>query len=308
MTMDRALIDWYRRFPEGWWGYHWAPPQPMSAVELIGTPAIDSAPDGDPLGGRRAPTGRDAGERGAAGRQDDDAVAPSSTSCPTTPSASSCAAGGRTTTGSTRSAAGTGYLLINEMSDHLPIYVWGRAARGALCWPARAGASAPPCTPTRCPRRSTACARSLGATDAGPRRPDDLPAVLRLRDARRACIAAWRRPGTCASMPPARWRRCGSAAIDGERSPRLTGAQRLPAPPMLPDDGGRSRPPVRPRPRAPTRCSPAAWALEPDDLEAELAERAAFLEDLAERGICDAAVGRARRGRLSERARHRVRR
>ena len=27
---------------------------------------------------------------------------------------------------------GTGYLLINEMSDHLPIYVWGRAARGAL--------------------------------------------------------------------------------------------------------------------------------------------------------------------------------
>src|SRR5438874_3904568 len=24
------------------------------------------------------------------------------------------------------------YLLINEMSDHLPIYVWGRNAKGAL--------------------------------------------------------------------------------------------------------------------------------------------------------------------------------
>ena len=34
--------SWSARFPEGWWGYHWEPPTPMSAVELIGTPTIDS--------------------------------------------------------------------------------------------------------------------------------------------------------------------------------------------------------------------------------------------------------------------------
>jgi hypothetical protein len=75
-------------------------------------------------------------------------------------------------------------------------------------------------------------------------------------------------------------------AIEGDRSPSLTGAQRLPAPPMLPDDGGRS-----------TRAFEhdlAAYAvlahslgLESDAFEAELAHRSAFLEDLARRGICD---------------------
>ena len=40
--MTGALTAWFSRFPEGWWGYHWAPPIPMSAVELIGTPTIDS--------------------------------------------------------------------------------------------------------------------------------------------------------------------------------------------------------------------------------------------------------------------------
>ena len=41
-SMTGALAAWFSRFPEGWWGYHWAPPMPMSAVELIGTPAIDA--------------------------------------------------------------------------------------------------------------------------------------------------------------------------------------------------------------------------------------------------------------------------
>ena len=40
--MSSALAAWFSRFPEGWWGYHWAPPRPMSAVELIGTPTIDA--------------------------------------------------------------------------------------------------------------------------------------------------------------------------------------------------------------------------------------------------------------------------
>ena len=41
-TMSADLQAWFDRFPEGWWGYHWAPPRPMSAVELIATPAFDS--------------------------------------------------------------------------------------------------------------------------------------------------------------------------------------------------------------------------------------------------------------------------
>jgi len=75
------------------------------------------------------------------------------------------------------------------------------------------------------------------------------------------------------------------AAIDGARSPRLTGAQRLPVPPTLAGDGGRrGRPLVH---------DPAAYAvlagslgLAPGELEAELAARAAFLTALADRGIC----------------------
>jgi hypothetical protein len=75
-------------------------------------------------------------------------------------------------------------------------------------------------------------------------------------------------------------------AIAGDRSPRMTGAQRLPAPPMLPTDAGRSAQPFE--------HDPAAYAvlattlrLTPDALEAEIADRVAFLESLAEKGICD---------------------
>ena len=39
--MTPSLEQWFDRFPEGWWGYHWAAPQPLSAVEIIGTNVID---------------------------------------------------------------------------------------------------------------------------------------------------------------------------------------------------------------------------------------------------------------------------
>ena len=39
--------------------------------------------------------------------------------------------------------------------------------------------------------------------------------------------------------------------------------------------------------RRPTRCSPASLGIEPDAFEAELTRRAAFLEDLAARGVCE---------------------
>ncbi len=40
--MTESLAAWYGRFPEGWWGYHWTPPRPMSAVEIIGSGSLDA--------------------------------------------------------------------------------------------------------------------------------------------------------------------------------------------------------------------------------------------------------------------------
>ncbi len=181
--------------------------------------------------------------------------------------------------------AGTGYLLINEMSDHLPIYVWGRAARGALMLAGKGW--------------------GLGATmhaDSLPEALDALRGQLGADDADLAGLTVYLQYSAYAT-PAGMYRRVEEAwhlrldadrqlapvrlgAIEGDRSPSLTGAQRLPSPPILPDDGGRSaRPFVH---------DPAAYAvlatslgLEPMAFEAELAARAAFLEDLAERGICD---------------------
>jgi hypothetical protein len=76
------------------------------------------------------------------------------------------------------------------------------------------------------------------------------------------------------------------AALDGERSPSLTGAQRLPAPPMLPDDGGRGSLPLIHDADAYAVLA-ASLGVEADALEREIAQRAAFLEGLAERGVCD---------------------
>jgi hypothetical protein len=75
-------------------------------------------------------------------------------------------------------------------------------------------------------------------------------------------------------------------AIDGDRSPSLTGAQRLPSPPMLPDDGGRT---TRPFVHHPAGYAVLATALGLDAaaFEDEIATRAGFLEALAERGVCD---------------------
>jgi hypothetical protein len=75
-------------------------------------------------------------------------------------------------------------------------------------------------------------------------------------------------------------------AIAGDRSPSLTGAQRLPSPPMLPGDGGRSTRPFDHDPSAYAVLA-ASLGLTAVAFEAELAHRSAFLESLARRGICD---------------------
>jgi hypothetical protein len=76
------------------------------------------------------------------------------------------------------------------------------------------------------------------------------------------------------------------AAIEGDRSPVMTGAQRLPAPPMLRSDGGRALRPLIHDPGAYAVLA-GSLGLEAEALAAEIGERAAFLGLLAERGICD---------------------
>jgi hypothetical protein len=281
--MDRALIDWYRRFPEGWWGYHWSMPQPMSAVEIIGSGSLDA---------RLMATLWALMERRRGVML-----------------ASEAPQAGKTTTLSAlvdflpdhtvgiflrgwaqdmdwtdEIGPDRGFLLINEMSDHLPIYVWGPNARAALHL-AGAGYGFGGTMHADSLDEALACLRGeLGATD-----PDlaGLTVYLQYSAYRtpsgmyRRVEEAWHlRTDAAGALAPVRL-----AAIDGGRSPRLTGAQRLPVPPTLAGDGGRGG-------RSLVHDADAyavlatSLGLPAADLENELALRAAFLTALADRGIC----------------------
>src|SRR5688500_9760299 len=282
--MSGPLATWFNRFPEGWWGYHWAPRTPMSAVERIGTPTINSrlmATLWAVVSRRRSVML--SSEAPQAGK--------------TTALSALVDFLPEDTTGIfvrgwweeydwlDEIPTDTGYLLINEMSDHLPIYVWGKAARGALMLAGKGWGLGATMHADSLPEALDSLRTSLGATDA-----DLAGLTIYLQYSAYATPAgmyrrieeAWHlRLGAAGVLAPVRL-----GAIEGDRSPSLTGAQRLPAPPMLPDDGGRS-----------TRAfehDPAAYAilagslgLSADALEAELAHRSAFLEDLAQRGVCD---------------------
>ncbi len=122
---------WASRFPEGWWGYHWAPPTPMSAVELIGTPTIDSrlmATLWAVVSRRRSVML--SSEAPQAGKTT--ALSALVDFLPDDTTGIFVRGWWEEYDWLDEIEPGTGYLLINEMSDHLPIYVWGRAARGAL--------------------------------------------------------------------------------------------------------------------------------------------------------------------------------
>lgn len=282
--MTSSLAAWFNRFPEGWWGYHWAPPRPMSAVELIGTPAIDArlmATLWAVVSRRRSVM-----------------------------LASEAPQAGKTTTLSAlvdflpRDSVGVflrgwwadfdwtdeigpdrGYLLINEMSDHLPIYVWGRAARGALVLAGKGWGLGATMHADSLPEALATFREELGATDA-----DLAGLTIYLQYSAYATPAgmyrrveeAWHlRLDDAGALAPVRL-----GAIEGARSPSLTGAQRLPSPPMLPGDGGRSARPFVHDPDAYAVLA-ASLGLRADALEAELDDRSAFLEDLALRGVCD---------------------
>ena len=282
--MSGSLSAWVNRFPEGWWGYHWSPPQPMSAVEIVGSGALDSRL----MATLWAVVAR---RRGVM-------------------LSSEAPQAGKTTTLSAlvdflpedtvgiflrgwfgdfdwtdEVPAERGYLLINEMSDHLPIYVWGRAAQGAL--------------------RLAGSGYGLGATmhaDSLDEALATLRGELRVTDGDLAGLTvylqwsayqtphgmyrrveeAWHlRLDEHATLTPVRL-----AAIEGGRSPSLTGAQRLPEPPFLPDDRGRAQRPLVHDPAAYAVLA-ASLGIEAADFEAELAHRSTFLAALAERGACD---------------------
>ena len=277
---------WADRFPEGWWGYHWAPPMPMSAVELIGTPAIDArlmATLWAVVSRRRSVM-----------------------------LSSEAPQAGKTTTLSAlvdflpedtvgvfirgwwerfewidEIDPGSGYLLINEMSDHLPIYVWGRAARGALMLAGKGWGLGATMHADSLPEALDSLRGDLGATDAdlaGLTIYLQYSAYATPSGMYRRVEEAWHlRLDDAGMLAPVRL-----AALAGERSPRLTGAQRMPSPPMLPDDGGRSERPLEHDP-AGYAVLAASLGLTADSFELEVASRAAFLEDLAERGVCDPA-------------------
>ncbi|MFN2485003.1 MAG: hypothetical protein ABR509_08810, partial [Candidatus Limnocylindria bacterium] len=74
--------------------------------------------------------------------------------------------------------------------------------------------------------------------------------------------------------------------LDAPRSPSLTGAQRLPGPPLLATDGGRSGRPFL-HDDAAHDCLAERFEMSPADWAADVARRQAFLGELAERGTCD---------------------
>jgi hypothetical protein len=282
--MSSGLAAWNSRFPEGWWGYHWVPPTPMSAVELMGTPTVDSrlmATLWAVLSRRRSVML--SSEAPQAGK--------------TTLLSALVDFLPDDTTGIfirgwweeydwlDEIEPGTGYLLINEMSDHLPIYVWGRAARGALMLAGKGWGLGATMHADSLPEAVEALRRQLGATDAdlaGLTVYLQYSAYLTPAGMYRRVEEAWHlRLDETGRLAPVRL-----AALEGERSPRLTGAQRLPSPPMLPDDGGRGTRPLVHEPEA-YEILAASLGLEADAFERELEQRAAFLESLASRGVCD---------------------
>jgi hypothetical protein len=285
-SSDASLEAWYARFPEGWWGYHWSPPRPMSAVEILGSGSLDPRL----MATLWAVTSRRrsvmlASEAPMAGKT-------------TTLSALVDFLPPGTVGVFLRGWRGDfdwtdeigperGYMLVNEMSDHLPIYVWGRNARGALEMAGRGYGMGATMHADSLDEAIGLLRHQLGATDADLA---GLSIYLQYSAYRtpagmyRRIEEAWHlRLDDDALLAPVRL-----AALEGGRSPSLTGAQRDPEPPMLAGDGGRSR-------RALTH-DPAAYAvlaaslgLAMEALESEIAARSAYLAALADRGICDPA-------------------
>ncbi len=282
--MDRALVDWYARFPEGWWGYHWSLPRPMSVVEIVESGSLDQRL----MAALWAVVSRRKGvmlssEAPMAGKTTTlsalvDLLPPGTVGI--------FLRGWRRDFGWTDEIGpDRGFMLINEMSDHLPIYVWGPNARGALQLAGGGYGLGGTMHADTLDEALASLRGELGATD-----PDLAGMTIYLQFSAyrtpsgmyRRCEEAWHlRTDAGGSLTPVRL-----AAIDGGRSPSLTGAQRDPVPPTLPNDGGRAARPLIHDPEAYAVLA-ASLGLSAGELEEELASRARFLASLSERGICD---------------------
>jgi len=282
--MDRGLLEWFNRFPEGWWGYHWSMPRPMSAVEIVASGSVDA---------RLMATLWTVVARRRGVMLSSEAPQAGKT---TTLSALVDFLPDDTTGVFLRGWAGDfswtdeipatrGYLLINEMSDHLPIYVWGRAAAGALRLAGEGYGLGGTMHADSLDEALAALRGELRATDsdlAGLTLYLQYSAYHTPAGTYRRVEEAWHlRTDAAGVLAPVRL-----AAIDGGRSPSLTGAQRFPVPPTLPDDGGRSGRALLHDPDAYAVLADSL-GLTADALEQELAHRSTFLAELAARGICD---------------------
>jgi hypothetical protein len=285
-SSDASLEAWYSRFPEGWWGYHWSPPRPMSAVEIVGSGTLDDRL----MATLWAVTSRRrsvmlASEAPMAGKT-------------TTLSALVDFLPPGTVGVFLRGWRGDfdwtdeigperGYLLVNELSDHLPIYVWGRNAQGALELAGRGYGIGATMHADSLDEAVALLRGQLGATDADLA---GLTVYLQYSAYRtpagmyRRVEEAWHlRLDDAGTLAPVRL-----AALDGGRSPSLTGAQRDPEPPLLAGDGGRSSRLLVHDAEAYAVLA-VSLGLRPDELEAELAARSEYLSALADRGVCDPA-------------------
>lgn len=284
--LDPMREAWYGRFPEGWWGYHWNLPRPMSAVEIVESGSLDAR--------TMATLWAVASRRGSVMLASEAPMAGKTTTLSSLVDFLPAGTVGVFLRGwrgtfdwTTEIGPERGYLLVNEMSDHLPIYVWGSNARGALQLTRGGYGMGATMHADSLPEAIHLLQGQLGATDEDL---GGLTVYLQYSAYRtpagmyRRVEEAWHlRVGGDGRLAPVRL-----AALEGGRSPSLTGAQRDPEPPLLSGDGGRSARPLI-HDREAYAVLAASLGLGAEALEAELAERAAYLAILARRGICDPA-------------------
>jgi hypothetical protein len=284
---DGRLDAWYSRFPEGWWGYHWSLPEPMSAVEIVGSGSIDLR--------LMATLWAVAARRRGVMLASEAPMAGKTTTLSALVDFLPAGTVGIFPRGWRGDFGWTGeigpdraYLLVNEMSDHLPIYVWGRNARELLELAGRGYGMGATMHADSLPEALDQLRDPLGASDAdlaGLTIYLQYSAYRTPRGMYRRVEEAWHlRLDDAGALAPVRL-----AAIEGGRSPSLSGAQREPVPPLLSGDGGRSERRLLHEADAYAMLA-RSLGIEADDLERELVQRSAFLAALDARGICDPAA------------------
>ena len=278
------LRAWFERFPHGWWGYHWSAPEPMSIVEIVRSGSVDAR--------LMATLWAMVARRQAVILSAEAPMAGKTTTLSALVDLLPRGTVGVFLSGwaedfswTSRYGPDRTYMLVNEMSDHLPIYLWGRQAREALGLVARGYGMGATMHADTLDDAIAVFRDELGASDA------EIGALgLYVQ------FSAYRTPaGMYRRVEEAWYMRLDAAGrldpvllarLEGPRSPSLTGAQRLPGPPMLASDGGRSTRPLV-HDRSAYACLAERFGMTSDAFERELADREAFIAELDRRGVDD---------------------